>query len=167
MKNKLIGLAVVFLTIPTMLVAQPVENRDVTGVWALKVGPRDVPRTLLVIGAFGADGSYTCSSDQKLPALAAIQAVGNEMGPGQGSWVRTGPRELRLTFYAVLWKEGIVNGFHRLQSTITLSENGDEFTAHGQAEFFDSNWHVVFSTTTDGNGTRLERPAKMERLDQP
>lgn len=67
-----------------------------------------------------------------------------------------------MTFYEVIWKEGVVNGFHRLQSTITLSENGDEFTAHGDADFLDSNWNVVFSTTTDGKGTRLETAARLE-----
>jgi hypothetical protein len=129
MNNGWIRFAVACAAIPTMIIAQPVENTDLTGVWVLKVEPRDAPRTLLVLGTFSGDGSYTCNSDQKLPPIPAIQAIGGEMGPGQGRWVRTGSREFRLTFYAVLWKEGVVNGFHRLQSTIILPENGDEFTA--------------------------------------
>jgi hypothetical protein len=83
------------------------------------------------------------------------------MGSGHGRWARTGDREFRLTFYSVLWKEGVVNGFHRVQSVITLSETGDEFTAHGHADFFDANWNVVFSTATDGKGTRLETQVKL------
>ena len=166
MNNRLIGLAVACVVFPAMLIAQPVENRDLTGVWVLKVRPHDAPRTLLVLGIFSEDGSYTCSSDQKLPPVPAIQAVGTEMGPCQGRWTRTGAREFRLTFYAVIWKEGVVNGFHRLQSTITLSENGNEFTAHGHADFLDSNWNGVFSTTTEGKGTRLETPARLETPDQ-
>jgi hypothetical protein len=166
MNNRLIGLAVACVVFPAMLIAQPVENRDLTGVWVLKVRPHDAPRTLLVLGIFSEDGSYTCSSDQKLPPVPAIQAVGTEMGPCQGRWARTGAREFRLTFYAVIWKEGVVNGFHRLQSTITLSENGDEFTAHGEADFLDSNWNVVFSTTTDGKGTRLKTPSRLETPDR-
>jgi hypothetical protein len=166
MNNRLIGLAVACAAIPAMLIAQPVENRDLTGVWELKVRPQDAPRTLFVLGIFSGDGSYSCNSDQKLPPVPAIQLIGTEMGPGQGRWTRTGAREFRLTFYAVIWKEGVVNGFHRLQSTITLSENGNEFTAHGHADFLDANWNVVFSTTTDGKGTRLETPARLETADQ-
>jgi hypothetical protein len=139
--------------------ARPVETKNLTGVWALKVTPHDVPRTLLVLGIFGADGSYTCSLDQKLPPIPEIQAVGTEMGPGHGRWARTGAREFRLTFYAVVWKQGVVNGFHRVQTTLILSESGDDFAIQqGQADFLDANRNVVFSTTTEGKATRLETP---------
>jgi hypothetical protein len=48
MNNRLIGLAVACVVFPAMLIAQPVENRDLTGVWVLKVRPHDAPRALLV-----------------------------------------------------------------------------------------------------------------------
>ena len=41
MNNRLIGLAVACVVFPAMLIAQPVENRDLTGVWILKVRPHD------------------------------------------------------------------------------------------------------------------------------
>jgi hypothetical protein len=49
MKNRLISLAALSVAIPTLLVAQPIEKNDLTGVWALKVTPHDAPRTILVL----------------------------------------------------------------------------------------------------------------------
>jgi hypothetical protein len=65
-------------------------------------------------------------------------------------------KEFTLTFYTVLWKEGVVNGFLRVQMTLTLSASGDEFSGQAMADFCDANWNIVFSTTTDVKGKRLE-----------
>jgi hypothetical protein len=46
MSNRLIGLAVACAAIPAVLIAHPVENKDLTGVWELKVRPHDAARTL-------------------------------------------------------------------------------------------------------------------------
>jgi hypothetical protein len=81
---------------------------------------------------------------------------GVELGPGQGRWVRAGSSEFRLTCYTVLWKDGIIGGFKRQGSTITLSNNGAAFTVHGGMDLLDADQNLVFSTTFDGNGTRLE-----------
>jgi hypothetical protein len=59
----------------------------------------------------------------------------------------------------VTWnKEGVVDLFERVQTTMTLSESGDEFTEHGNWEYLDLNWTVVFSGASDVKGTRLETP---------
>ena len=63
-----------------------------------------------------------------------------------------------MTFYSVMWKAGLVNGYQRVQDTLVLSESGDEYTGHAQVDFLDANWKVVFSTTSDVKGTRLETP---------
>jgi hypothetical protein len=81
------------------------------------------------------------------------------MGPAYGQWVQTGDREFQLTFYAAMWnKEGVISGFHRIQSTIVLSESGDEYTAHTQADFFDANWKTLLTNTGEAKGTRLQTP---------
>jgi hypothetical protein len=64
-----------------------------------------------------------------------------------------------LTFYAVLLKEGVANGYERIHSTMVLSESGNEFTAHeAHVDFLDVNWKVVFSSTDEVTGKRLEAP---------
>ena len=54
--------------------------------------------------------------------------------------------------------EGVVNGFLRVQRTLTLSASGDEFSGPAMADFCDANWNIVFSTTTDVKGKMLETP---------
>jgi hypothetical protein len=77
-----------------------------------------------------------------------------------GRWVATGTREVQLTIYGLTWnKEGVVNRFSRLHSTVTLSESGAEFTAHAQWEVLDPNWKVVLRGAADVKGAR--------RLDTP
>jgi hypothetical protein len=62
----------------------------------------------------------------------------------------------------VLWvtwnKEGVVDLFERVQATTTLSESGDECTAHTRRDFLDLNWTVVFRGAGDVKATRLETP---------
>jgi hypothetical protein len=88
-----------------------------------------------------------------------VQEVANELGPGYGRWAAKGDREFRLTFYSVMWKEGLANAYQRVQETLVLSESGDEYTGHAQVDFLDANWNVLFSTASDVKGTRLETPA--------
>ena len=58
-KNGLIGLAVLCMTIPVMLVAQPAEKNTLVGVWEVKISAGGVPPPpLLSIAIFGGDGSF-------------------------------------------------------------------------------------------------------------
>ena len=41
---------------------------------------------------------------------------------------------------------------------MALSESGEEFTEHGQWEYFDLNWTVAFRGTSDVKATRLATP---------
>ena len=109
---------------------------------------------------YGSDGSFTtCGGYKALPAIPVVQEVANELGPGYGRWAAKGDREFRLTFYSIMWKEGLGNAYQRVQETLVLSESGDEYTGHAQVDFLDLNWNVVFSTTSEVKGTRLETPA--------
>jgi hypothetical protein len=95
------------------------------------------------------------------PPIPAVQEVATEASPGYGRWAATGDREIRLTFYAIIWKEGHGNGYQRVQETLAMSEPGDEYTGQAQVDFLDANWNVVISTTSDVKGTRLETPATL------
>jgi hypothetical protein len=144
-----------------MLLAQPAGKKAIVGVWEVKMAAvGQSPQ--LGLAMYGSDGSFiTCGGYKTLPAIPAVQEVGTEASPGYGRWAATGDREIRLTFYALLWKEGHGNGYQRVQETLAMSEPGDEYTGHAQVDFLDANWNVVFSTTSDVNGTRLETPATL------
>jgi hypothetical protein len=167
MKNRLIGFAAVCVAIPAMLVAQPNEKKQLVGVWKVEVAELGQSEfSLLSLAMFGEDGSFTTAVGYKsLPPIAAVQDIATEIGPGYGGWAAGGEKEFRLTFYSVMWKAGLVNGFQRGQATLVLSESGDEYIGHAQVDFLDANWNVLFSTTSDMKGTRLETPATL--LPQP
>jgi hypothetical protein len=153
-KNGLIGLAVLCMTLPAMLVAQPAEKKTLVGVWEVKISAGGVPPPPLVsIAIFGGDGSFTTTGNTKFQGLA------DQRGPGYGRWVQAGEGEFKLTFYAVLLKEGELNGYMRVRSTMMLSESGNEFTAREcRVEFLDANWKVVDSDNDEVKGRRLETP---------
>jgi hypothetical protein len=155
-KNGLIGLAVLCMIIPVMLVAQPAEKKTLVGVWEVKISAGGVPPPpLLSIAVFGGDGSFTTTGNTKF----SLAGLADQRGPGYGRWAQTGDREFKLTFYAVLLKEGEVNGYQRVRSTMILSESGNEFTAREcRVDFLDANWKVVDSDNDEVKGTRLETP---------
>jgi hypothetical protein len=155
-KNGLIGLAFLCVTIPIMLVAQPAEKKTLVGVWEVKIsaggGP---PQPLLSIASFGGDGSFTTAGNTKFPPGLGS----DERGPGYGRWAQTGDREFKLTFYAVLLKDGEVNGYMQVQGTLILSESGNEFTTRDcKVDFMDADRKVLDSDHDQVKGTRLETP---------
>ena len=117
---------------------------------------------------YSGDGSFNTTVGYKaLPSIPAVQDVATEIGLGYGQWAATGDREFRLTYYSVLWKAGLVNGFQRVQDTLVLSESGDEYTGHAKVDFLDANWNIVFSTASDVKGARLETSIPATLAAQP
>ena len=154
-KKGLIGLAVLCVTIPVMLVAQAAEKKTLVGVWEVNIsaggGP---PKPLLSIASFGGDGSFTTAGNTKISGLGS-----DERGPGYGRWAQTGDREFKLTFYAVLLKDGEVNGYLQVHGTLILSESGNEFTTRDcKVDFMDADRKVLDSDNDQVKGTRLETP---------
>jgi hypothetical protein len=155
-KNGLIWVAFFGVTITLTLVAQPAEKKTLLGVWEVKIaaggGP---PAPLLSIASFGGDGSFTTTGNTKFaPGLGS-----NERGPGYGRWAQTGDREFKLTFYAVLLKDGEVNGYMQVHSTLILSESGNELTSRDcKVDFMDADRKVLDSDNDQVKGTRLETP---------
>ena len=121
--------------------------------WAIKNKASGVEHTLLNIEIFTADGSWTGSSDK------TTDIYGDTGGLRVGRCVATGTREFQLTLYRVICnKEGVIYQFLRVHSTITLSESGDELTAHSKWDALDPNWTVEWSGTGETKATRLETP---------
>ena len=159
MKKTLIALAAVSLVIPAVLFAESGGKKDMTGVWEVSISPTGVPPPpIRALSMFLKDGSFVATLNRSVPPAPPIQAVAADMGPAYGQWVQTGDREFQ-PFYAAMWnKEGVISGFHRIQSTIVLSESGDGYTAQTQADFFDANWKTLLSNTGEAKGTRLKTP---------
>src|ERR1700752_3245730 len=150
---------VLLLAVPANLVAQSSEKKIVAGVWEVKISAGGVQSPLLSIAIFGQDGSFTTTGNTKFSLAPPNAGLGNARGPGYGHWVQTGDREFKLTFYVVLLKDGEVNGYMRVRSTMSLSESGNEFTSSQcVAQFLDTNWKVLDSDQDEVKGTKLETP---------
>jgi hypothetical protein len=159
MKNRLVGLAVLCAAIPVTLLAQSSEKKTLVGVWDVKISARVALPPLLNLAIFAGDGSFTTTLSTKLPPVPPFPGFADERGAGYGRWVQTGDREFKLTFYSILWKEGVANGYQRVRSTMILSDSGNEFTADKvQVDFLDTNWKVVSSDIDEVTRTRLETP---------
>jgi hypothetical protein len=169
MRTRFISLATVCMIVPVVLIAQTAEKKQLAGVWEVKVSPVGQSGSpLLSLAIFSRDGSFTTSVGYRaLPPVRAVEDVATEIGPGYGHWAAAAAREFQLTFYSVMWKEGLVNGYQRVQDTLILSEAGDEYTGHAQVDFLDRNWNVVFSTASDVKATRLESPISATLVAQP
>jgi hypothetical protein len=159
-KKGLTGLAFLCMTIPLMLVAQPAEKKTLMGVWEVEISAGGVPPPpLLSIAIFGADGSFTTSGNTKISLAYPNQGLADERGPGYGRWAQTGDREFKLTFYAVLLKDGQVTGYLQVHSSLILSESGNEFTTRDcEVNFMDVDRKVLDRDTDQVKGTRLETP---------
>src|SRR5580704_17631697 len=149
--------------VSSMPVGEPTGKKPLVGVWEVKVSPIGQSQSpLLSLAMYAGHGSFSATVGYKaLPSTPAVQDVATEIGLGYGQWAATSEREFRLTYYCVLWKAGLVNGFQRVQDTLVMAESGDEYTGRAQVDFLDANWNVVFSTTSDVKGTRLETPAAL------
>ena len=170
MKNRFLGWAAVCMLIPAVLLAQPAGKKELVGVWVVREAPvGQAQPSALSLATFRADGScINCVGYKALPAMAALQEVATELGPGYGRWAATdSPGEFRLTFYSVMRKAGRVNGFQRTQNTLVLSESGSEYAGHARTDFLDAGWNVVFSTTSEVIATRLETPDPAVLIGEP
>jgi hypothetical protein len=88
-----------------------------------------------------------------------IKAWRMSVAPGMAAGPQTGDKEFKLTFYAVLLKDGPVNGYLQVHSTLILSESGNEFTTRDcKVEFMDANRKVLDSDNDRVKGRRLETP---------
>jgi hypothetical protein len=162
-KTRLIGLAFLCVTIPLMVVAQaaqPGEKKTLMGVWEVEISAGGVPPPpLRSIAMFGADGSFTTTGNTKISLASPNQDLADERGPGYGRWAQTGDREFKLTFYAVLSKDGQVTGYMQVRSSLILSESGNEFTTRDcEVDFMGVDRKVLDRDTDQVKGTRLETP---------
>jgi hypothetical protein len=134
MRKRFIGLAAVYMLIPAMLLGQPAGKKELVGVWAAKEAPVEQSQSpLLSLAMFGGEGSFTNGRwIQGASTCSRGSGLGDRDRPRVWPMGRHGGKEFQLTYYSVLWKEGLVNGFQRVQGTLALTESGDEYTGRAQ-----------------------------------
>jgi hypothetical protein len=165
----------VFLTTVTMLflpggalLAQPastVDRHHLEGTWEVKAFPQGAPTTIppivvnlcLYTQGGGLNFINLPGSAGPLPPPVASFAT-DQSTTLVGEWVPLGDGRFQLIAYAILTKNGVTAGYFRLTSTITLSATGNEYTGPGQADFYDANWNLVFTSMSDAYGRRLLTP---------
>lgn len=150
--------AVLVLLTPHAIAAQtPTTGEEIVGPWIVDVRPAGAPAEappLRTVTTFQKDGGVAAAMDRLLPPVPPIQAVGNEIGPLNGLWRRSGPHEFLFSLYTVVLRDGIVTGYHRVTNAVTIS--GDELTGTALAEFFDENGTRVFSGESALTGRRFD-----------
>lgn len=85
-----------------------------------------------------------------------LRAAADTLTEAYGRWAQTGEKKSRITFYFPMFRAGVVNGFNRVQATVARSDLGDEFTAQSRADFFDAEWNLLLTVSSEGKGTKLE-----------
>jgi hypothetical protein len=163
MKSRLTAIAVVCVGISTTLGARA-SGKDLIGEWQVLESVSGMQRQIRAISTFGQDGSFLTAGDQQGPPVPGA-AGPTRIGPGFGTWKRTGAREFQLTFYAVLCnKQGIVKGYQKVRGTIELRESGDELEASGESQFSDTNGKVFATVPVEVKGMRLESPSRLTAI---
>jgi len=138
----------------------PEKNR-VVGAWKLtmfQTGQGLPP--LLGLAIYGGDGTFftTVGNPIKTETNPSLRRLADTLGAGYGRWIQTGDKEMRMIFYFPLLKEGVINGFSRVDGTVVLTESGDDFSAQSRTEFLDPDLKVLLTVASEGKGTRLETP---------
>lgn len=133
-----------------------------TGIWLSSVaaGPPGTPNQT-GIQVFSRDGTFSGHGSPISGGPPPAVALGDTVGQGNGFWERISPTQFRVIVYALIFKNGVVNGFFRVHDTLTLSDTGQKFTSvnGSQVEWLDLDWNVVASGSGINTGTRLESPS--------
>jgi hypothetical protein len=131
------------------------------GVWDVQVtilsacGPTGVP-----VG--GLPSIITFTRDGKVIETAGTPLVGPlpvlRVSPGLGTWQHLGRRNYTaaFTFFRINVPANTFAGTPKISEAIELSKGGDEFTATGTSEVFDTNGDLIQTGCNTLTGTRLE-----------
>lgn len=159
MKTKTILAAIAVCIALTGVMSAEDSKQGLHGSWVVKIYPQGTTAPLLAVdlNSFGCDGTMIAPTGSGLPGLPP-GVVGDTVGTGTGTYVSTGEGNFRFTFYRIITGAGLITGYQRVSGTITLSASGNETFDRAQADFYDVNWNVLFSATTDAYGTRLQTP---------
>lgn len=131
------------------------------GVWDVQVtilsacGPTGVP-----VGGFPSIITFT--RDRKVIETPGTLLVGPvpvlRVSPGLGTWQHEGGRHYTgtFTFFRVNVPANTFAGTQKITEAIELSKGGDEFTATGTSEVFDTDGNLIQSGCNTLTGARLE-----------
>jgi hypothetical protein len=133
----------------------------IEGVWSVQVtflsacGPTGVP-----VG--GLPSIITLTRDGKVIEAPGTPLIGPlpvlRISPGLGTWKNLGGRSYTaaFTFFRINVPANTFAGTQRITEAIDLSKDGEEFTATGTSEVFDTEGNLIQTGCNTLTGTRLE-----------
>lgn len=129
------------------------------GTWLVKVYPHGMTAPLLGtdLNQFGCDGTEIAPTSMGAVGLPP-GVTGDSTGTGTGTYAATADGSFAFTFYRLVTNAGVLSGYQRISGTIAVSPSGNESFDSAQTDFYDLNWHVLFTAQTDAYGTRLQTP---------
>jgi hypothetical protein len=143
--RRVIALAVMFLGISAPLLAQPPHEKNLAGTWDLRIKIEHMPGTISALSICGQDGH-----------LMQVQAAGNHLVYGIGTWVQTSHSEFQLRFVTETNdKAGVPTGSQQVLGTAILSGLGDVVAGTAAVQFLDRKGKVVYSGTAKVEGNRV------------
>jgi len=151
--KRVIALAVMCAWIPGTLLAQP-PHKSLEGAWDLRIKVEHMPGTISAFSICKTGGG-----------LAYVQAAGNHLVYGDGTWLRSRQSEFRLTFVTETNdKAGVRTGSQQVQGTAIISESDDIVTGTAVVRSLDREGKLVYSGTAKVEGNRVHTSSRLTAM---
>jgi hypothetical protein len=153
LKGALIGAggALAALSLPTTALAKDDDDHGLEGSWRETIhAPGGFSFEVLAAVAKGGSAVGTGSIDS---------TPGFKSSPAVAAWKRTGDRHFKVTALAFGFADttGTLNGMYHIEESITLSANGDAYTASGSFRLDGMNGGPSIPTTAfTSNAARIK-----------
>ena len=148
------------LTAPQMLASTQDDlgkhssgNGKIVGVWDVRVTRRDCQTG----DAIGINSPVMNMFNSGGTLLETSSGLPTRRGPGLGTWQYVGGQSYSAVFRFFRYNaDGSFAGTRRVERTIELSQDSNEFTAAASDEIFDANGNLLQSGCATETATRLE-----------
>lgn len=150
--KRVIALAVMCAWIPGTLLAQP-PHKSLEGAWDLRIKVEHMPGTISAFSICKTGGG-----------LAYVQAAGNHLVYGDGTWLRSRQSEFRLTFVTETNdKSGVRTGSQQVRGTAILRSD-DVVTGNAVVQFLNQQGKVIYTGTAKVEGNRVHTSSRLTAM---
>jgi hypothetical protein len=151
--RRVIALAVMCVWTSTLL-AQPPHKKSLEGAWDLRIKVDHMPGTISAFSICKPDGGLT-----------QVQAAGNHLVYGSGTWQPTSHSEFRVRFeMQTNDKAGVRTGSQQVQGTAIISESDDIVTGTAVVQSLDREGKLVYSGTAKVEGNRVHTSSRLTAM---
>jgi len=138
--------------IPGTLLAQP-PHKSLEGAWDLRIKVEHMPGTISAFSICKTGGG-----------LAYVQAAGNHLVYGDGTWLRSRQSEFRLTFVTETNdKSGVRTGSQQVRGTAILRSD-DVVTGNAVVQFLNQQGKVIYTGTAKVEGNRVHTSSRLTAM---